>query len=96
MAINKSMTYNDFVDMTKHDNIQGHLTHLQWVVLNRLISGKKLSSADRRVLVKAGLVDEKDNLTSFGQMCYNKLAKSKSRAHHTKRKVLGWEKPIEG
>lgn len=87
------MSYREYARLTQSTNLRDNFSTHQWVCLNKLVSGKDISSSDLRVLKMSGLLDHKGEPTLIGRVCISKLDKKRHKIKKTKitRKKEQWE-----
>ena len=85
------MSYDDFAKMSQLGNIRDKFNHFQWVILNRLASGRTLSFVEIKAMKRCGVLDKDGDLTLIGKVCLSKLNKKK-KTRSNKTKHFKWEK----
>ncbi len=87
------MPYEEYALLAQTDDIRSKFNNHQWVCLNKMVSGKQLSSSDLRVLKGSGLVDQQGEPTLIGRVCIAKINKKrhKTKKVKTTRKKERWE-----
>ena len=90
MASDK-LNYADYVKLHQDENLRQRFTTQQWVCLNKLVRGERLSVEDKRALRVAGIINKQGEITLSGRVCSSKLNKKRRKTTKTIRRKLAWE-----
>jgi len=88
------LSYHAYSQLINTDNIRNRFNTQQWVALNKLVRGRKLSEEDRRALLKVGVIDIGNELTLVGRVCVEKINKKRKKRKpnvNLKRGKMTWE-----